>query len=396
MKTKRHFILLLLFLLTISIVVASCSPTPQYLRKQNIRVAGQNRFVKVLILKTRETVSIEASARLKIRDGKTGRILYDAPKAALRINPGKIRQGLMMECSNSIISVNNKEYRGRIELKNLMGKILVINHIDLENYIKSVVPGEVPSSWPIETLKAQAVAARTYTLYHLSKQKDLQIYDLDATTNFQVYKGKSVEKPETTRAVNLTHGEYLIHGYQPVLAYFHSTCGGRTIDDRYVWNGKDMPYLQGTSCSYCSMSPNYNWETRISLEQMQSALRRKYSSMGKIKRISFKKKAGRIALVQIGHTNGTINITGNNFRLMFPLKTVKSLYFNSRKSGHGLQLQGHGWGHGVGMCQWGAKGMAMKGFSYRKILSYYYKNVRLYRGNYRNVARKNSRSTFFN
>lgn len=394
-KSRIHFIILYISLT--GLVLASCTPTPQYLRKQNIKVVKENKNIRVLILKTRYPLKIEADSRLKIREIGSGRIVYDAQKASLRIKPGKVRHGLMIESYNDVISINGKEYRGRVELKNMLGRLMVINHLSLEAYLKGVVPSEVPSLWPEEVLKAQAVAARTYAMYHLNKKKADQLFDLDGTTNFQVYKGKSGEYPSTNKAVDQTRGEYLVHGYQPILAYFHSTCGGRTIDDRYVWKGADMPYLKGIRCTHCSISPNYNWETRISLVQMQSALSKKYPTMGKIKRIAFKRKAGRVALVQIGHSNGTINITGNDFRLMFPVKTVKSLYFVSKKSGRGLVLQGHGWGHGVGMCQWGAKGMAQQGKSYREILSFYYSDVKIFRGDYRNVARKkNSRPSFLN
>jgi len=385
-KSRLHFIILLV--LSAGLILASCTPTPQYLRKRNIKVVKENKNIRVLILKTRFPFSIKADSRLKIRERNSGRIVYDAQKASLKIRPGKVRQGLMIESYNDVISVNGKEYRGRIEIKNTLGVLMVINHLTLEDYIKGVVPSEVPSLWPEEVLKAQAVAARTYAMYHLNKKKATQLFDLDGTTNFQVYKGKSGEYASTNSAVDKTRGEYLVHGYQPILAYFHSACGGRTIDDRYVWKGSDMPYLKGIRCTYCSISPNFNWETRISLVQMQASLAKKYPTMGKIKRIAFKRKAGRVALVQIGHSNGTINITGNNFRLMFPVKTVKSLYFVSKKSGRGLVLHGHGWGHGVGMCQWGAKGMAMQGKSYRDILSFYYRDVKVYRGDYRNVAKK--------
>ncbi len=394
-KSRIYYIVFLF--LTTGLILTSCTPTPQYLRQRNIKVVKEHKNVRVLILKTRYPLKIEAKSRLKIRERDSGRIVYDAQKASLRIGPGKVRQGLIIESYNDVISVNGKEYRGRIEIKNTLGKLMVINHISLEDYIKGVVPGEVPSLWPEEVLKAQAVAARTYAMYHLNKKKNTLLYDLDGTTNFQVYKGKSGESASTNSAVDKTRGEYLVHGYQPILAYFHSTCGGRTIDDRYVWKGSDMPYLKGKRCPYCSISPNYNWETRISLVQMQASLSKKYPTMGSIKRIAFKRKAGRVALVQIGHSNGTLNITGNEFRLMFPVKTVKSLYFVSKKSGRGLVLHGHGWGHGVGMCQWGAKGMAMEGKSYRDILLFYYSDVKIYRGDYRNVAKKGDRGfSFFN
>ena len=247
----------------------------------------------------------------------------------------------------------------------------------MEEYLYSVVPSEMPSSWNLEALKAQAVAARTYTYYHLAGKKDTNaIYDLDATTKFQVYKGLAKEKNSSTQAVQKTSGIIMTYNYNPILALFHSTSGGKTIDDKYVWEGTDLPYLQGVKCTYGKESPHYSWETELPLYLIKSALGKKYKRIGKIKKISFKKNDGRVSNVEIIHQYGKITMTGNHFRLLFPPKKLRSTFFKSSRGKNGLHISGRGWGHGVGMSQWGAKGRGEKGFSFKQILKHYYRGIK--------------------
>jgi stage II sporulation protein D len=261
-----------------------------------------------------------------------------------------------------------------IELHNVLGKIYVINVLRIDEYLFGVVPSEILSSWNMESLKAQAVTARTYAYYHIMKKRDL-LYELDATNNFQVYKGLEVETERTNKAVEETSGEILTYKNQPIIAYFHSTCGGKTADDKFVWDGNDLEYITGIQCRFCKESPDYSWEMKLTLYEMRRFLRKKYKGVGKIAGISFKKQDGRVVSVVIRHRNGVIKLSGNNFRLLFPDKKIKSLLFVAKKIKNGLILHGHGWGHGVGMCQWGAKGLAESGAIYREILKFYYRDV---------------------
>jgi len=277
--------------------------------------------------------------------------------------------------SEGPLSLGEQSYRGVFELQNVRGTLYVINILRMDEYLYSVVPGEIQANWPMEALRAQSVAARSYAYYHIVKNTEKERYDLDASTNFQVYRGMMIEKPSTTQAVNSTSGTICTYFREPIIAYFHSTCGGRTIDDKYVWNWNDLHYLQSIKCRYCKDSKNFNWEDTVPLNEIHDRLAKKNPGIGSIRGISFKKFDGRVSDVIITHSGGTIKMNGNNFRLLFPNDTIRSLYFDSVKKGPSLLLTGHGWGHGVGMCQWGSRGLAEKGASYKTILRYYYKDI---------------------
>jgi len=163
----------------------------------------------------------------------------------------------------------------------------------------------------------------------------------------------------------------------PILSYFHSTCGGKTIDDKYVWPRNNLEYLKGISCGFCEESTKYKWKSKLSLEEIHDCLSKKNANVGKIKNIRFKRKNDRVTDVVVRHTGGIITISGNNFRLLFPPEKMRSLYFTSKKIDRSIVLDGHGWGHGVGMCQWGARGMAIQGYKYRDIITHYYSGVKI-------------------
>ncbi len=367
-------------------IFISCTPSREYLIKKMKKSGTDNSFIRVLLLKT-GIAKLDSQSGFRITDKKSGRILYDSEKKNLVIIPGKIKTAILVESKGTPLSLNGNPYRGMLELHNIIGKIYAINIVKMDNYLFSVVPGEIPSSWDMQALKAQAVAARTYTYHHLLNRKKKQLYDLDASTNFQVYKGMSSEKPSTTLAVLETSGEIISHNHKPILAYFHSTCGGKTADDDYIWKGKGKTYLTVVKCDYCSQSPHYRWEEKLSLFEIKKSLGKKYRNIGKIKRISFTRRFGRVSSVEILHSSGKISLSGNSFRLLFPPKKLKSMYFTSQKSGSGLLIRGRGWGHGVGLCQWGAEGMAERGANYRAILKYYYRNIRLVKINRKSIRR---------
>jgi len=381
-----------IFALFIVTLLFSCAPSQQYLKKKGHSVAEDSEYIRVLLLKSHDMITVSSAARMRITDLKDNRIVYDASRGSVKITPDKVKSRLLIESWDSPLSIQNTAYRGSIEITNVLGNLHVINLIKMEDYIKSVVPSEIPASWPAEALKAQAVAARTYAYYHLSnKSNEKGIYDLDATINFQVYKGISVETDSTSEAVMKTSGEVIVDNYKPIVAYFHSACGGRTVDDKFVWIGNDLPYLKSVRCPFCGNSPNAVWEIFISIDEIKQHLSVKYKSIGTIKNIAFYKKDGRVVEVRVKSNSGTINLNGNEFRLLFPPKMIKSLYFTSIKQGSGLKIKGRGWGHGVGMCQWGAKGQAENGASYKKILQYYYYHTKIAKLNGKNKDRYASR-----
>ncbi len=354
----------------------SCSPTTEYLKKQNIRITGELRDIRVLLLKTSGTVTVSSDSRTRVTEISSGHVVFDASDSAMVITPAKIKDPVSVISMDSILTVNGTPYRGSLEIHNILGVLNVINIVSMNDYLKGVVPAEMPVSWPMEALKAQAVAARTFCYSRLGSG-DRALYNLDSTTRSQVYRGRAVENVNSSRAVDDTDGIIITCDERPVVAYFHSTCGGRTADGEDVWPGTCVPYLKSRECGWCRESSHYSWETELSAEEIEKAVRTKYRGVKKISGVAFSRHRGRVTEVKITYENGSIKLNGNEFRLMFSPMTVKSLYFSSAKKGKKIVLTGHGWGHGAGMCQWGARGMALDGKNFSQILSAYYTGIKL-------------------
>lgn len=359
------------------LILSSCTPSPKYLKEKQANIKYDINYVNVLVSTETSKFNILSKSGLKVSDKNSNRVIYETKKGGLIFYPEKIITPYIIESSGEPIFINDRGYRGKIELHNVLGKIHIVNIINVEEYLYSVIPSEMPASWNQEALKAQAVASRTYTFYHLLKKNNSKaIYDIDSTTNFQVYKGIETETPASTKAVQETIGIIMTYEHEPILAYFHSSSGGKTIDPKYVWKGSDLPYIRGVTCNYDQESPHYNWEVTLTIDEISDALRKKYNRMGKIKSISFKRFDGRVVDVNIVHSSGDISLTGNEFRLLFPDSKLRSTLFTSQRMGDSLLLNGKGWGHGVGMSQWGAKGRGEQGQSYKEILDHYYYNIK--------------------
>jgi stage II sporulation protein D len=335
-----------------------------------------NSYIKVLIIKSANYLAISSSSRIKVSLLSSQKIIYNNSGKKLKFYPEKIRKPILVESWGSVLKVNGIPYRGMIEIHNIMGKLSIVNVVKLDEYLFGVVPSEMSAGWHLEAIKAQAVAARSYAFYHILLKKN-GFYDLDSTVNFQMYKGYSVESEKSNRAVKETKGEIMIYANKPILAFFHSTCGGWTSNNEQVWSGEKIPYLRGRSCNFCQNSKYYSWKEKLSLYSIKIHLRKLYRNVGAIKQITFKSHKNRVVSVLIRHSGGLINMPGNKFRLLFSAKKIKSLFFRAQKIKNGLLLSGKGWGHGVGMCQYGALGMAQKNYSYRKILKFYYQDVKI-------------------
>jgi len=366
----------------------SCTPSEKYLRSKNSVITSGAAYIKVLVKIENNSFKIRSDSGIRVIDKKDSRVIYESKNAGLNFYPVKIKSIYLIESDKNILYVNDSGYRGKLELHNVLGKIYIINVVSMEEYLYSVVPSEMPASWSIEALKAQAVAARTYSYYHLINNKGKNIYDLDSTINFQVYKGIVSETPSSIEAVSKTSGTIMTYNYEPIIAYFHSTSGGKTSDDKDVWPGSDLPYLESVECKYSENSPHYEWTTELSMNEISSALSRKYKRVDSIKKVSFKKNNDRVVTVEIIHNGGTISLSGNEFRLLFPPQKIKSTYFTAKKSEKSLLISGKGWGHGVGMCQWGARGRSDKGMKYEDILQYYYKNIKFQKISNNSLAQK--------
>jgi len=254
---------------------------------------------------------------------------------------------------------------------------LVINRVDIEEYVKGVVPAEVSSTWHPEMLKAQAVAARTYALYQqmLSATRE---YDVVATVQDQVYRGKQGVDAGILRAVEDTRGLVVTYQDAPIYAAFSSTAAGLTEDAVNVWS-KEYPYLKGVECPFDLMSPYYQWKSSFKIDTLEQNLRQQGFSVGTIATItplSFS-RGGRVAKLRVLHSGGELVLRGEELRKAVGYTIIPSTQFAIESIGRDVVLSGFGAGHAVGMCQWGAKELAELGYPFSTILRYYYPGTEL-------------------
>ncbi|HEY9683864.1 MAG TPA: SpoIID/LytB domain-containing protein [Oculatellaceae cyanobacterium] len=280
--------------------------------------------------------------------------------------------------ANAVISFNGKLYRGSLWLKPLPKPVGggqfkaaafdVINLLDIEDYLLSVVPSEMPSAWPLEALKAQAVAARSYAVANLGKH-GRDGYDLKATIDDQVYSGISSESENSNQAVVETSGLVLKHEGRAITAFFHSTSGGSTEVSERVW-GKPLGYLQSVP-DYDDASPHFTWAKRFAADDLERMVG---ADVGRLLSISVvtRSRSNRAQDLMVQGSNGSKMVTGESLRKSLKLP---STLFNVGNDGNGYIFAGRGYGHGLGMSQYGAKALAERGCNAAQILSYYYKDV---------------------
>jgi stage II sporulation protein D len=274
------------------------------------------------------------------------------------------------------ILLNGKPFPGFVRLEPVKGGAAVINHVDLERYLEGVLGAEMPPQWPIEALKAQAVAARTYALYS-ALSRNGKNWDLMSTVEDQVYSG-SAPKPSVVTAVRQTKGEVLLHAGRIFPAFFHSTCGGLTESPSRALGKKNLEFLRGVTCRYCSPSPHYRWRSSISAEGIAQRLHESGNGIGTVREVILTETGPQDQpQVLIAGRDGHKLLTVVDFRRIIGRMDVKSGRFECRKGGDEFVFTGSGLGHGAGMCQWGAKGMAAEGHTYRDILGHYYKSTTL-------------------
>ena len=277
------------------------------------------------------------------------------------------------------IELNNVWYRGEIRVvQQFNNKFSVIEEIDLESFISGVLGSEMPPAWNEEALRAQAVTARTYVMYK-KKVRGNDAYHLDMLD--LAYRGMSSESPRLNKIVQDTKGVVMVYNWNIFPAYFHSTCGGHTEDVRSVFGKDSIPPLSGVMCNYCNNSKYSRWSTDINKSEIERRLgdaKVYVSNIYSIKatNLGAGKHGSRVEIVS---ANGSKEMNANDFRLMVGPNYLYSTAFDSKNNGKSITFSGRGWGHGVGLCQYGAQAMAEKGFQWTDILKHYYPKIELVR-----------------
>jgi len=302
----------------------------------------------------------------------------------LLVNGVRFESPVWISGRSGPVEFNGVRYRGTVVVAAREHGLLVTNQVDLEDYVKSVVPSEVPATWPFEALKAQAIVSRTYALYQ-QNERGQEDFDVDATTRSQVYGGLQREDVRATEAVEASRGVVVTYGGRLALTPYHSTSAGPTEDAAEVW-GIDLPYLKGVADAYDGQSAVSRWDRRFSYSAIESSLRRAGYAVGPIATVTplGRTRSGRVAAVRILHADGELILKGEAFRRVLGYQDlpstrfdVVSISFSDSARDAEVHLRGGGWGHGVGLCQWGMKALAERGWSADHIIRYYYPGTSL-------------------
>jgi stage II sporulation protein D len=374
-------------------------------------------MLRVGVLVGVPSIEISSNSGLQMHDAQTGRLIGPiGPGEILRVGrdgpglsvPGDQLRGaglvhaLRIETSGeSPVAVDGVRYRGRLELLAVEeDQVTAINILPMEEYLLGVVPLEIGPRTLAElaAVEAQAVAARTYAVSHLDGHAEMG-FDLFGTVEDQVYGGIDAERQESTDAVRATAGQILTHDGLPIRAYYHSTCGGRTAAIDEVLDRSAAPYLRSVSdrapdgSDWCSISPRYRWSSSWSSEELNGPVRDELARMfgeqpgalGPIEgfRVTDHTESGRVR--SVAFFGPGVELVIERLDIRFALRDpdgriLGSTDFDIVSGRNGeYEVHGRGFGHGAGMCQWGAIARARAGQTSEEILGTYYPGTRLSR-----------------
>ena len=304
---------------------------------------------------------------------------------------------------DGFMTVNGARYRGQIVIVPYGDTLAVINRVPLEEYLRSVVAVEMGPRIARDSsaLQAQAVAARSYAVTRMGNRK--RGFDVYSSVLDQAYRGLDVENAAASAAVERTRGLVLFHGGRVVEAVYSSTCGGSTAEASEVWRTGSAPYLRrvsdrigDTQRYYCDIAPRFRWIQDMSLADLNANLSQylaRYASVpsggpGRVRQIFIADTtpSGRVGTLMVETDRGSYPLRGNDIRFVMRAPggaLLNSTYFSveSKRADGGLAdgviFRGRGYGHGIGMCQWGAIGRSRAGQSFRAILATYYPGTSL-------------------
>jgi stage II sporulation protein D len=365
MKSLLYYIVLCLF-------IAGCG----YYQKP---VNHASPMVKVLLFEGSSfTVRPYKNYVLSInsrKDMNEGTLFVSLSNKTLDLNGMAVDADRVEIYPNQYFEFKGRKYRGSASIIKMADGLQLINTVDLESYLYGVLPNEVSPNWSMETLKAQAVVSRTFALYELANsRKKNNPYDLFDDTRSQVYCGIDKESKFTSLAVDSTMGEVIRYQGRIIQAFFHSASGGMTESSLDVF-GDDKPYLTPVSSPYSGIYKENKWETSLSLIKLEELLH--ISNITSIL-VGERTSSKRIKTVIVSdNSTNKITLPGKELRNLLGPGIMKSTRANIRLTNDNLLISGMGYGHGVGMGQWDALGMAKAGYEYKSIVCYFYPGTRV-------------------
>lgn len=340
--------------------------------------------VRISLLSRRAAVTVSGPG-LTVLDAEVGdRLFFSAATAKKRV---RVKEGYLVVAdrrakrilveAKDAVHLGKGVYYGRLEIgiePDHPDKLYVLNRLPIETYLLGIVGSEMNPSWPIEALKAQAVAARSYAMQRRMMMRAAnRPYDLADSVLSQVYKGAERIRPSVIRAVTETRGEVIAYRHGLVEALFHSTCGGRTVSARSAF-GNHVPYLKPKKCKWCRESHRHRWKVNVPVDELSGRLSRAKLIRGALSRLE---RDEGVEYVSVRDGRGSRRLDPRKVRKAVGFSKLYSARFSAKTRGRQVEIEGRGFGHGVGMCQWGARGMAAQGKTYEQILEYYYDGARV-------------------
>jgi stage II sporulation protein D len=409
-KSINH---LLFLLISFTLLFVSCSSTKRFPNDESVvtteRTANINySSVRVLLDESDAAYHLTMQSPVYLYDGEkrlayieSGNTLecisdYDEVKLTIRDRVFSSDAFFLKPAENlETVKFNGQGYKGKLNLIKLGRSIGIINQLNLEDYIKGVVAREMPigkNSQNLEALKAFSICVRTYTLKKISEGKSL--YDLYDDTRDQVYGGFDAEHPLSNKAVEETENKIFIYNGNIATVYYHSTCGGQTEAAHNIFTNKEIPYMMGVkdgNSPYCNISPKFEWKETYSFEDVIKRLKRasllnngnyrlnnlyiesRYSS-GRVREMIFE------VVDEFGGVKN-VSIFGNEIRSIIKTADNKSIlwstFFDVSLRRHSVEIDGKGFGHGVGMCQYGTISLSRKGWKYEEIVDHYFPGIKI-------------------
>ena len=342
--------------------------------------------VRILVQRDKPQVKVSAPASFEVLDDQGRSVTRGVRLDGATVKP--VGQGIqwwdqivptrfliVRSIGNGIRVGSSGVFRDEVLIyRNSKGSLDVINRLELDDYLKGVVPFEGNPNWTLESLKAQAVVSRTFALTKMiARQKEE--YDVSDGITSQVYAGKQIEHERTNEAVDATRGEVLLYKGKIFPAYYHSTCGGATTAADLVWRVKPLAPLGGVECKFCQKSPHYKWETKVTPAEIKAKLAKQEMPVQDVLGIRTDKidRTGRAHKLVIQSTWAEKTVDADAFRVWIDPMHLKSNLITKIVFRDGaFVFKGRGWGHGVGMCQYGMKYLGELGYSCQGILEYYY------------------------
>lgn len=350
-----------------------------------LAASSQPPVVRVLLDESAESVTISTDAPAAIvvpgqrrpiwRGRELGETTITPSPRGLLVGESEVEAVRVQFASQGLWRLGDRAYAGTIEVIRVGdGEIRIVNEVDFENYVMGVVGPEIGAGSPLEALKAQAVAARTYAWCRQRDRADSEReFDVYPDTRDQVYRGHPGAGTNVERAVNETCGQLLTWDGEPFTTYFHSTCGGRTRSVAEWSSGaREIPPLAGAECGHCDGTRYADWTVDVTADDLGDWVS---SAIRSIEVVEVSTRSGYPLTVRITSDNER-TMTSSEFRSRVGTERVRSPYFTVRAEDGRWIVEGHGWGHGVGMCQMGAISLgANRG--YGEILELYYPNSTL-------------------